>query len=146
MHRNRTWSFTSSVWRLNHNRIVNTDGYIPALQFIFWQPNNMELLSNQTPLTPLKDAIIISDAYTENLRFKWDATGLIPKNVLLYYRKNNGSWVLFIEKNNTAATFNNGDTFQLGIQTGNNDGFFGLTLSNSVDGLPCSELLSISVI
>lgn len=145
MHRNRTWSYASPLWRFNHNRTINTDGYIPALQYIFWQPSNAVLLSTLTVLGPLRNAITISDAY-QPLRFKWDATGAIPRNVLLYYRKNGGSWVLFTEKVNTAVTFNNGDTFQLGIQTGNSTGLFGLTLSSDADGLPCSELLSITVI
>jgi hypothetical protein len=145
MHRNRTWSFTSSVWRLNHNRTVNTDGYIPALQYIFWQPSNVVLVNTSTPLSTLRDAVTISEAY-QPLSFKWDATAAIPRNVFLYYRKNGGSWVLFPEKNYTAVTFNNGDTFQLGIQTGTGTGFFGFTLTSDADGLPCAELLSISVL
>ena len=145
MHRNRTWSFTSSVWRLNHNRTVNTDGYIPALQYIFWQPSNAVLVNISTPLSTLRDAVTISEAY-QPIRFKWDATSAIPRNVILYYRKNGGSWISFTEKVYTGVTFDNGDTFQLGIQTGNSTGFFGFTLTSDADGLPCSELLSITVL
>jgi hypothetical protein len=145
MYRNRTWSFASPVWRFNHNRTVNINGYIPALQFIYWQPSNFVLLNISTALGPIRDTFIISDTY-QPFRFRWDATGIIPRNVRLYYRKNGGSWVLFNEKTNTADTFNNGDTFQLGIQTGNSTGLFGFTLTSDADGLPCSELLSITVL
>lgn len=145
MHRNRTWSFISPVWRLNHNRTINTSGYIPALDYIIWQPSNIVLLSTSTTLGPIRDAVTISNTY-QPVRLNWEqVSGTVPRNVILYYRKNGGSWVSFAEKVNTAVTFTDGDTFQLGAQTGNSTGIFNLNLSNNADGLQCSELLAISV-
>jgi|688.fasta_scaffold03999_3 hypothetical protein len=146
MHRNRTWSFTSPLWRLNHNRILDADGYIPALLYLLWSPFNVVLVSTLTVLGPLRNANIISETY-QPVRLKWNLiTGTIPRNVILYYRKNGGAWVSFAENTFTAVTFTTGDTFQLGIQTGTSIGTFSLALFNDVDGLQCSEVLSISVV
>ena len=145
MHRNRTWSFTSPFWRSTHNRIVDINGYIPALQYIIWQPSDLVFLSTRMALSPIRDAVTIIDTY-QPVQLGWDVvSGGVPRNVVLYYRKNGGSWVLFPEKTYTAVTFTDGDTFQLGAQTGNSTGLFSLALSNSVDGLQCSQLLTISV-
>jgi hypothetical protein len=145
MHRNRTWSFISPFWRSTHNRIVDINGYIPALQYIIWQPSDLVFLSTGTTLSPIRDAITITNTY-QPVRLGWEViSGIVPRNVVLYYRKNGGSWVSFAEKTNTAVTFTDGDTFQLGAQTGNITGLFSLVLSNSVDGLQCSQLLTISV-
>lgn len=146
MHRNRAWSFVSPVWRLNHNRIINTDGYIPALLYILWQPFNVVLLSTLTVLGPIRNATTITDSY-QPFRLKWNImSGAIPRNVLLYYRKNGGAWVAFTENTFTAVTFTNGDTFQLGAQTGTSIGTFSIALFNDADGLQCSEILTISVV
>ena len=146
MHRNRTWSFTSPFWRSNHNKIVDISGYIPALQYILWQPFDVVFLSTSTVLSPIRNANTISNTY-QPVQLRWDLiSGTVPRNVILYYRKNGGSWVSFAEKINTAVTFTDGDTFQLGAQTGAATGLFSIALSNSVDGLQCSQLLTISVI
>ena len=146
MHRNRTWSFTSPIWRLSHNRIIDINGYIPALQYMLWQPSDIVLLSRLTVLGPIRNAITITDSY-QPVRLKWVImTGAIPRNVLIYYRKNGGSWVLFAENTFSTVTFTNGDTFQLGSQTGNFTGTFSLALFNDVDGLQCSQPLTISVV
>jgi hypothetical protein len=146
MHRNRTWSFTSPLWRLDHNRILNTDGFIPALLYLFWSPFNVVLLTQLTVLNPLRNANTISETY-QPVCLKWTLiTGGVPRNVILYYRKNGGAWVSFAENTFTAVTFTNGDTFQLGAQTGTATGTFSLALFNDADGLQCSEVLSISVI
>jgi hypothetical protein len=145
MHRNRTWSFISPFWRSTHNRIVDINGYIPALQYIIWQPSDLVFLSTLTVLNPIRDAVTITNTY-QPVQLKWDLiSGVLPRNVILYYRKNGGSWVSFAEKTNTVVTFTDGDTFQLGAQTGTATGLFSLALSNSVDGLQCSQLLTISV-
>jgi hypothetical protein len=145
MHRNRTWSFISPFWRSTHNRIVDINGYIPALQYIIWQPSDLVFLSTRMALSPIRDAVTITDTY-QPVQLGWESiSGIVPRNVILYYRKNGGSWVSFAEKTNTAVTFTDGDTFQLGAQTGTATGLFSLALSNSVDGLQCSQLLTISV-
>ncbi len=96
-------------------------------------------------LSPIRDAVTITDTY-QPVQLGWESiSGIVPRNVILYYRKNGGSWVSFAEKTNTAVTFTDGDTFQLGAQTGTATGLFSLALSNSVDGLQCSQLLTISV-
>jgi len=145
MHRNRTWSFISPFWRSTHNRIVDINGYIPALEYIIWQPSDLVFLNTGMTLSPIRDAVTITNTY-QPVQLKWDViSGGVPRNVILYYRKNGGSWVSFAEKTNTAVTFTDGDTFQLGAQTGNSIGVFNLVLSNSVDGLQCSQLLTISI-
>lgn len=73
-------------------------------------------------------------------------SGAIPRNVLLYYRKNGGAWVAFTENTFTAVTFTDGNTFQLGAQTGTSIGTFSIALFNDADGLQCSEILTISVV
>ena len=146
MHRNRTWSFTSPVWRLSHNRVIDISGYIPALRYMLWLPFNVVLLTRLTVLGPLRNANTISETY-QPVRLRWALiTGGVPRNVILYYRKNGGAWVSLDERDLTAETFTNGDTFQLGAQTGNAAGTFSIALFNDADNLQCSEVLSISVI
>jgi hypothetical protein len=113
---------------------------------MLWLPFNVVLLTRLTVLGPLRNANTISETY-QPVRLRWALiTGGVPRNVILYYRKNGGAWVSLDERDLTAETFTNGDTFQLGAQTGNAAGTFSIALFNDADNLQCSEVLSISVI
>lgn len=146
MHRNRTWSFVSPLWRLNHNRIINADGYISPVDFMKWLPFDVQFLSTLTVLGPIRDPITITGTY-QPIKLKWNLiSGAVPRSVLLYYRKNGGAWVLFSENVFTTVTFSDGDVFQLGASTGNSIGTFLLALFNDADGLQCSQPLTINVV
>ena len=145
MHRNRTWSFTSPLWRLNHNRVLNADGYIPALDYIYWSPNDFIILSTLTATGPIADPVTISNTY-QPVRLKWLASfGTLPRGSRIYYRKNGGSWVQWGANTLTAVSFSDGDIFELGAQAGSNTGILSFALFNDVDNLQCSETFTFSV-
>ena len=146
MHRNRTWSFVSPVWRLSHNRTLNADGFIPALDYIYWSPQDFAILSTLTVLGPIADPITINQTY-QPIRLKWVASfGTLPRGTRIYYRKNGGSWVQWNTDIFTAVTFTDGDIFELGAQTSTSFGIVSFALFNGADNLQCSETFTLSVV
>jgi hypothetical protein len=146
MHRNRVWSFTSPVFRLNRNRLVNIDGYVPALDPIQWSPLDytvMEVFSLNEPITdtlPIKNTL-------EPVALKWDIiSGGLPRGTGLRWSKNGGAFNIWTRNVFTNTTFTSGDTIRLAITTGDGTGSFSFVLYNSLDNLVCSTPFSVSVV
>jgi hypothetical protein len=152
MHRNRVWSFTSPVFRLNRNRLVSIDGYVPALDLIQWSPPDygsppdyviLEVFSVNIPITNL---LPINNTL-QPVALKWDVvSGGVPRGTGLRWSKNGGVFNTWTRNVFTNTTFTSGDTIRLAVTTGDRDGTFSFALYNSLDNLVCSTPFSVSVV
>lgn len=148
MHRNRVWSFTSPVFRLNRNRILDVDGYVPALDLLVWDPTDF---GSFEVLITLNESLANPFTVKNNLapiQFKWDiVSGTVPRGTTLRWKKNNGSFNTWTRNTNTVnTTFTEGDTLTVAITTGDTTGSFTFALYNSLDNRICSTPYSVSVI
>ena len=146
MHRNRVWSFTSPVFRLNRNRLVNIDGYVPALDLIQWSPQDYAILEVFLVNIPITNLLPINNTL-QPVALKWDVvSGAVPRGTGLRWSKNGGVFNTWTRNVFTNTTFTSGDTIRLAITTGDTTGNFSFALYNSLDNLVCSTPFSVSVV
>jgi hypothetical protein len=148
MHRNRSWSFTSPIFRVNRNRIINNDGYVPALTELVFTPDIYMGTTDTVGVGPVSSPMLIDNALA-NLLFKWDLAFGLTRGVTFYWKKNNGVFTLWPRNtNNTNVSFNNGDTLTVGIShagvTAPNT--FGIRLFSNFDNQACSNILSVTIL
>lgn len=148
MHRNRSWSFTSPIFRVNRNRIINNDGYVPALTELVFTPDIYMGTTDIVGVGPVSSPMLIDNALA-NLLFKWDLAFGVTRGVTFYWKKNNEVFTLWPRNtNNTNVSFNNGDTLTVGIShagvTAPNT--FGIRLFSNFDNQVCSNILSVTIL
>lgn len=148
MNRNRIWSYTSPLWRLDQNRLIDINGYVPALSELTFIPDtyigSADIGGVQTAANPM----LINNALS-NLVFKWDLAFGNTRGIAFYWKKNNGEFTLWPRNtNNSNVSFNNGDTLTVGIThagvTAPNT--LGIRLFNSFDNQPCSNVLAVTIL
>jgi hypothetical protein len=146
MHRNRVWSFTSPVFRLSRNRLVNIDGYVPALDPIVWSPVDYTIIEVFSLNVPITDLLPIKNTL-QPVALKWDLISSgVPRGTGLRWSKNGGAFNAWTRNVFTNTTFTSGDTIRLAITTGDTAGSFSFALYNSLDNLVCSTPFSVSVV
>jgi len=147
MNRNRTWSYTSPLWRLDQNKLIDINGYVPALSELTFIPDTYEgddgIAGVQTAAGPM----LINNALS-NLLFKWDLAFGLTRGTTFYWKKNNGAFTLWPRNtNNTNVSFNNGDTLTVGIAHAGAaaPNSLGIRLFNNFDNQPCSNVLAVNI-
>ena len=146
MHRNRVWTFTSPVFRLNRNRLVSIDGYVPALDLIQRSRQDYVILEVFSVNTPITNLLPINNTL-QPVALKWDVvSGAVPRGTGVRWSKNGGVFNTWTRNVFTNTTFTSGDTIRLAITTGDTAGNFSFALYNSLDNLVCSTPFSVSVV
>ena len=146
MHRNRVWSFTSPVFRLNRNRLVDIDGYVPALNLLVWNPSDSAIIETFQSNIDIANPLLIQNNLAP-VQFKWDlVAGTLPRGLSLRWKQNNGSIVTWPRNTFNGNSFVANDTLSIFITTGDTTGSFTFVLYNNLDNLVCSTPFSVSVI
>lgn len=143
MHRNRVWNTASPLIRTQRNRVVDIDGFIPAVDTLYFDPVDPVYDVNSIGINAVTPSFYFS--YLEKpIQFKYQIVRR-PANVNIYWKKNNGSFNLWANNTFTGVNFITGDTLTVGISvTGvDPDSDFSLTLSNNIDTVICSNRLFV---
>ena len=144
MHRNRSWSFTSPLFRLQRNRIIDINGYIPALDLLVWQPSDVGYFGVGEIQSPLANPLTIRNIVSP-VQFKWDIISGLSRNTGFFWKKNNGSFLAWTRDTFNGSFFQENDTLTVAITT-NQITNFTIALYNSYDGLICSTPYSINIL
>jgi hypothetical protein len=144
MHRNRSWSFASPLFRLQRNRIIDINGYIPALDLLVWQPSDVGYFGIGEIQIPLANPLTIRNSLSQ-VQFKWDIISGLSRSTAFFWKKNNGSFVAWTRNTFNGVSFTENDTLTVAITT-NQTANFTIALSNNYDGLICSTPYSINIL
>jgi hypothetical protein len=143
MHRNRTWSFLYSTWRLSRNRILSVDGVFSAVTFLQFFPSTIFGFNGS------RDVLIQTftlSGISEPISFSW--FGFSSNQTTFSYKKNNDpDYIEFPPNTNTVDLFSNGDTISIVFSTGKNStGLNQFTLKESLTDSVCSNTLSLQIL
>lgn len=144
MHRNRSWSFTSPLFRLQRNRIIDINGYIPALDLLVWQPSDVGYFGVGEVQSPLTNPLTIRNILSP-VQFKWDIISGLSRGTTFVWKKNNGSFLSWPRNTFNGVSFAENDTLTVAINTSQTANFT-IALYNSYDGLICSTPYSINIL
>jgi hypothetical protein len=144
MHRNRSWSFTSPLFRLQRNRIIDINGYIPALDLLVWQPSDIGYFGIEPVQYPLADPFTIRNILSP-VQFKWDIISGLSRGTTFVWKKNNGSFSAWPRNTFNGISFTENDTLSIGMFT-SQPANFTIALYNNYDGLICSTPYSINIL
>lgn len=143
MHRHRVWNTVSPLIRTQRNRIINIDGFIPAVNTLYFDPSDPVYDINSPGIYTITPSFYFS--YLERpIQFKYQVFR-IPANVNIYWKRNNGSFNLWAGNTFNGVNFSTGDTLTVGISVAgaDPDSDFGLTLFNNIDTAACSNTVSV---
>jgi hypothetical protein len=143
MHRHRVWNTSSPLLRTERNRILNIDGFIPAVDTLYFSPIDPIYNVNSPGIQEIKPSFYFS-YLEEPVQFKYSAVRK-PQDVNIYWTKNNGEFVLWPIGTFNGANFRTGDTLTIGISVYDADpgSDFSFTLFNSLDTAACSNTITI---
>lgn len=144
MHRNRSWSFTSPLFRLQRNRVIDINGYIPALDLLVWQPSDVGYFEVGMVQSPLANPLTIRNSLSP-VQFKWDIISGLSRSISFSWKRNNESFVSWPRNTFNGSFFQENDTLTVAITTAQTANFT-IALYNSYDGLICSTPYSINIL
>jgi hypothetical protein len=143
MHRHRVWNTASTLIRTERNRVLNLDGFIPAVNTLYFDPVDPVYDVNTIGINTVTPTFYFS--YLDRpVQFKYQVVGFL-RNISIYWKKNNGSFNAWTSNTFNGVSFSTGDSLTVGISvTGADpDLSFSLTLFNNLDTLACSNTLAV---
>jgi hypothetical protein len=142
MHRNRVWATTSPIFRTERNRVLVTDGNLPTLDPLNFNPTNQIIDAMLLGISALTPSFVLSNVSVPNLQLKYSVDRM-PTGATFYFKRNNGSFLTLNPNTLNGAALNTGDTITFGISAnGAPDASFTFTVFNNIDVAPCSNTLS----
>jgi hypothetical protein len=144
MHRNRSWSFTSPLFRLQRNRVIDINGYIPALDLLVWQPSDVGYFGVGEIQSLLANPLTIRNSLSP-VQFKWDIISGLSRGTAFFWKKNNGSFLAWTRNTFNGVSFTENDTLTVAITTSQITNFT-IALYNNYDDLICSTPYSINIL
>jgi len=143
MHRHRVWNTSSPLLRTERNRILNIDGFIPAVDTLYFNPIDPVYDVNTFGIYTVTPTFYFS--YLDRpVQFKYQVIGFL-RNVSIYWKKNNGSFNAWTSNTFNGVNFSTGDTLTVGISVvgADPDSDFSLTLFNNLDTAACSNTVTV---